>query len=171
MEYKLYILTNKVNLKRYIGWSTNPIHRWGNGKGYQKNQPRIHNAIKKYGWENFSHEIRLICSSKEEVLEREQYYIKLFRSNDPRFGYNTSLGGESGNFKGKDSLSEEYRREQCLKSRRKHREERLKKSYTFNHSEKGKESSNKWNHSEAGIAAHKRYYLKKKAEKDAEKSQ
>ena len=43
--------------KVYVGiTSKNPIDRWCNGKGYSNN-PHFTYAIKKYGWENITHEI------------------------------------------------------------------------------------------------------------------
>lgn len=43
--------------KVYIGiTSRQPEQRWLNGNGY-KDSPKFYNAIKKYGWDNFNHEI------------------------------------------------------------------------------------------------------------------
>ena len=64
-EWCVYKHTNKINNKVYIGMTCKIESRFGkNGKGYlHKNkvgeytQPAFANAVKKYGWDNFSHEI------------------------------------------------------------------------------------------------------------------
>lgn len=58
MGWSVYKHTNLINQKVYIGiTSRKPSSRWGlQGKGY-KDQPKFFNAIEKYGWENFKHEI------------------------------------------------------------------------------------------------------------------
>lgn len=83
--------------KRYIGITKhgdNPNLRWKNGNGYKKNS-FLYSAIKKYGWDNFKHEIVENLLSEDEAKEKEIYYIKLYKSNDREYGYNFSAGGES----------------------------------------------------------------------------
>ena len=85
------------NGKIYIGiTSRNPLHRWNNGKGYKTNK-HLYNAIKKYGWENFNHDIIASEISKEDAQMLEIELIKKYRSNQPTFGYNNSVGGEGKN--------------------------------------------------------------------------
>lgn len=50
-------------------------------------------AIKKYGWENFKYETVEECDNKEELLEKEKYYINYYNSLMPN-GYNMTKGGE-----------------------------------------------------------------------------
>lgn len=54
----IYMHTNKINNKKYIGQiKQNPERRWREGgKGYV-DSPKFWNAIQKYGWDNFEHEI------------------------------------------------------------------------------------------------------------------
>lgn len=95
----VYCHTNKINSKRYVGiTSKRPRKRWKGGSGYRQ-QPKFYNAIKKYGWDSFSHEILLDGLTKEEAAESEVYYIQLFRSTDAEFGYNASTGGFGGHYK------------------------------------------------------------------------
>ena len=53
----VYKHTNKTNGKVYIGKTCRkPEYRWNEGKGYIY-QRHFWNAINKYGWDNFEHEI------------------------------------------------------------------------------------------------------------------
>lgn len=55
-EYCIYRHTNKVNGKVYIGLTKQkPERRWQKGHGYIGTL--FGNAIGKYGWDNFEHEI------------------------------------------------------------------------------------------------------------------
>ena len=50
-------------------------------------------AINKYPWEDWKHEIIDTCNTLEEANKLETYYIKLYKSNNPEFGYNMTSGG------------------------------------------------------------------------------
>lgn len=94
-KWCVYMHTNKINGKKYIGITCqNPERRWRNGCGY----PTTHfkNAIKKYGWENFIHEILYTDLSKHEACEIEIQLISKFNTTNRKNGYNISTGGESG---------------------------------------------------------------------------
>lgn len=81
--------------KSYIGITgVQPKKRWQNGNGY-KGCRYFEFAIKKYGWESIIHEILLTDLTEDEANEKEQYYIKLFRTNDERYGYNLAEGGSA----------------------------------------------------------------------------
>lgn len=92
----IYKHTNKINNKVYIGQTcTKPEYRWGkNGSRYQ-NCPKFWNAIQKYGWDNFSHEILESVSSKEEADSKEKYWIQYYDSLNDERGYNILIGGNS----------------------------------------------------------------------------
>ena len=70
----------------------NPNLRWANGYGYRES-PRFFNAIQKYGWDNFWHIIIKRNMSITEASTMERYFIKIFRLQDPDYGYNISEGG------------------------------------------------------------------------------
>lgn len=93
-KYCVYCHTNTVNGKKYIGLTKqSPNRRWRNGTGYSK-QIIFNNAIQKYGWENFSHEILKNFLLREEAIEYEQHYINDLNTIVP-YGYNSTFGGES----------------------------------------------------------------------------
>lgn len=103
MSYLVYRHTNLVNNKIYIGITQqNAEKRWSRGHGYQR-QPHFRDAIKKYGWNNFKHEVLFDNLSKEEAIEKEIELIAKYKSNDREYGYNISKGGETykENFKNK----------------------------------------------------------------------
>ncbi len=87
--YKHIFPNNKI----YIGMTSNDINiRWNNGHGY-KNQPLIYRAIQKYGWGNIKHEIIKQDIPEYDIDELERFYIKLYKSNKPKYGYNIEDGG------------------------------------------------------------------------------
>lgn len=83
--------------KKYIGiTSQKPNRRWRkNGYGY-KDHIYFWRAIQKYGWDNFKHEILFNNLTKEEAQQKEVDLIFLYKSNYSDYGYNLSVGGESG---------------------------------------------------------------------------
>lgn len=93
-SYVVYMHVNKANGKRYVGISTNPISRWANGRGYYRNK-HFSDAIGKYGWNNFDHLILYSELNKKEACEIEQHLIKKYKTQDKRFGYNLTSGGEA----------------------------------------------------------------------------
>lgn len=101
IKYYLYKHTlpksfsGKDNDMVYIGITKNvPEVRWQNGNGYKK-QPYFWNAIQKYGWDNFKHEILFSGLSQKEAEQKEIELIKVFHSNNREFGYNISNGGNT----------------------------------------------------------------------------
>lgn len=82
------------NGKVYIGITGfDPEYRWlNNGRGYKK-QSLFFNAIIKYGWINFKHEILFEGLTEKEALDKEEELIQQYQSYDRRYGYNISLRG------------------------------------------------------------------------------
>lgn len=96
-EYCVYVHTNKANGKKYVGiTSMSPEKRWANGHGYRSNV-LFYRAIQKYGWESFDHSIVLRDLSREEAYTAEIELISVFKSSNPRFGYNIDKGGNGSN--------------------------------------------------------------------------
>lgn len=95
-NYSVYMHVNKVNNKKYIGiTSRNVIDRWNYGNGYIQNT-YFYNAIKKYGWDGFEHMVLFINLTKEEACKKEIELIKQYKTQDRKYGYNHSSGGEHG---------------------------------------------------------------------------
>lgn len=93
--YCVYIHTNKINDKKYIGQTKQkPEKRWCNGDGY-KQCPLFYKAIKKYGWDNFEHDIIASNLTKDEANNFEKLMIKLLKTCDIEFGYNLDFGGNN----------------------------------------------------------------------------
>ena len=93
-RYCVYCHTNTKNGKRYIGMtSQNPERRWQNGHGYDRTC--FGEAVKKYGWDSFTHEILASGLTQQEACRYEIAYITEYRSNDPEHGYNVSSGGKT----------------------------------------------------------------------------
>lgn len=81
----VYKTTNLVNGKVYVGQDSK------NNPDYLGSGTIIKRAIKKYGVENFKKEILELCNSKEEMDEKEKYWIKELKTI--KHGYNISEGG------------------------------------------------------------------------------
>ena len=99
MSWVIYKHTNKINGKIYIGQTKQDVDdRWRNGKGYEHNQ-YFANAIKKYGWNNFDHEIiQTNIASINEANLAEIKFIDFFRTYigfDDCNGYNLTKGGDN----------------------------------------------------------------------------
>lgn len=92
-KYSVYIHTTPSN-KKYIGITKQKcINRWKNGLGYCT-QKLFKRAIDKYGWNNIKHDVLFENLTKDEAIKKEIELIKLYKSNDIKYGYNLTNGGE-----------------------------------------------------------------------------
>lgn len=90
----IYKATNKKNNKSYIGQTINSLddRKYGHILSSKQNSDLVfHQAIRKYGEDNFDWEILEECSSIEELNEREMFYIKELDTYGK--GYNMNEGG------------------------------------------------------------------------------
>ena len=109
--YCVYIHTNKVNGKKYVGQTCQQPHkRWGNGK-YYRPETYFGKAIAKYGWDNFDHDIIAENLTKEEANNLEVTLIAKYKTNNSQYGYNLTTGGEGT---AGIQRSQEYRKKQRL---------------------------------------------------------
>ena len=95
----VYRAINKVNGKVYIGITTLTMeHRkQGHFRDTKRlNRPTVyfHNAILKYGKENFLFETIDEAKNIEELNKKEKEWIKFYNSTDKNKGYNLDSGGE-----------------------------------------------------------------------------
>jgi len=93
MEDKMfiYLTTNKINNKKYIGYCTR------NDDSYLGSGSLLKEAINKYGKENFERIILENCNSIEELSSAEQKWIKYYNAVESKDFYNLSEGGYGGN--------------------------------------------------------------------------
>lgn len=93
-KYCLYKHTSPSG-KVYIGiTSLNPIIRWGTkGNGYRRH-PYFCNAIKKYGWDNITHEILYSDLSESMAKGLEKSLVAYYKGLG--ISYNTADGGGNG---------------------------------------------------------------------------
>ena len=101
-RYCVYIHKCLINEKVYIGMTCDVKNRWRcNGINYKPHDGKewrspFWNAIKKYGWDSFSHEILEENLTFKEACDKEKYYIQLYNSRDNNYGYNIAAGGNGG---------------------------------------------------------------------------
>lgn len=103
--YRHCIINDKGLEKSYIGQTTHDVKsRWLDGKGYLHTNfgdadHKFARAIRKYGWNSFSHEVILTieCNDRKELEfwlnQWEAYYIYKFDSFNN--GYNSTTGGDN----------------------------------------------------------------------------
>lgn len=121
-KWKVYCYTNKVNGKKYIGITCMSLAaRSGrNGKKYLE-CPYFGYAIQKYGWDSFSPEVLVRNLSESEVGNYEDYYIRLFNTRNPKYGYNIRSGGfDKGEFseEGRKRFIESHSGKNSVRARR-----------------------------------------------------
>jgi group I intron endonuclease len=97
MNSGVYLITNTLNGKQYVGQSTGIKRRFTRHKRAARTKHKresfyLHNAIAKYGVENFTFEVLLYADDAEFVNLMEQRIIAGYNTLSP-FGYNLDTGG------------------------------------------------------------------------------
>lgn len=90
----VYITTNHINGKRYIGKKV--YDKAGRWKQYLGSGIHLKRAIDKYGKQNFTKEIIENCSTRKSLNEREKYWIDFYDAIDRDDFYNIASGGDGG---------------------------------------------------------------------------
>ena len=94
----IYQIKNKVNNKRYIGQSYYLNKRKNDHlsklRRNQHDNVYLQNSFNKYGEDAFVFEVLEYCD-KTKLNTLERYYIRKFKTNQRRFGYNQTDGGDN----------------------------------------------------------------------------
>jgi len=106
----VYLITNKINNRKYIGVDTN------NNKNYFGSGKSIKLALKKYGRENFIKEVIEENDNNEFLFQREKYYIELYDAVKSSEYYNMAEGGKGGSGTLASEESKELHRLGCKKA-------------------------------------------------------
>ena len=97
MPSSIYQVENTINKKSYIGFTTLPIDKRMKKHLYDVKSGSVlyfHNAIRKYGFENFTVKILYQSLDSKHCLDVvEGYFIKTLNTKKPG-GYNLTDGGE-----------------------------------------------------------------------------
>lgn len=104
MEGIIYMYTNKINNKKYIGQTNRPKQRKIEHLSHSTKRgasTHFYNAIRKYGWENFEYKVlETVHADDSNTLKsilnnKEIFWINHYDSTNKSKGYNFSLGGNS----------------------------------------------------------------------------
>lgn len=90
--YLVYMHINTKNQKKYIGITKQTLEQRSNGGHGYSGQPYFAYAIKKYGWNAFTSIILKDGLTKSQANDLETYYINLFDTTNPSYGYNQLKG-------------------------------------------------------------------------------
>lgn len=113
----IYVITNKINGKQYVGQTTYSIEQRFEEHKKQKNKRDrqhfpLYLAFHKYGIENFIISQLEECDDKE-LNDREIYWIK--KLDTYKNGYNATTGGEGCCRYDKEKIVEELYKTKCIK--------------------------------------------------------
>ena len=100
----IYLITNLINNKVYVGQSTDIERRWSEHlrsaqpekysiRSARDSKTPIHLAMQKYGINNFTLQILEQCQ-RSELDDKEQYWIDYYHSTEKDLGYNITSGGQ-----------------------------------------------------------------------------
>lgn len=91
--YYVYVHTLKTDGRKYIGLTCQSLkERWREGFGY-KGCCHFYNAIRKYGWDAFYHDVVFKTTNRVEAYSKEEELIKAYSTTDEKYGFNIRTGG------------------------------------------------------------------------------
>lgn len=113
----IYLITNNINGKKYIGQSRNLVKRWNDHKveaRHNRSTLLVHNAMREYGIDNFSFDILLECPiDMLDVWESDM--IRLYDTFVPN-GYNIRDGKKGITEEERLKLSERMKENNPMKN-------------------------------------------------------
>lgn len=102
LTHRCYLITNLFNNKVYVGTTYKDIvvrfHEHIKVSNYTDDNKKqaVHRAISKYGVNSFKVEILSEYGDAASAYAAEIEYIKQYKSNNKKYGYNQSEGGDRG---------------------------------------------------------------------------
>jgi hypothetical protein len=120
----LYVI-DFPNKKKYFGISSNPIDRWKQHLGEKegKSSLPVYVALRRYPDATFT---VLVKGDRTYISQLEIEAIKKFQTRNHQFGYNISIGGESGMAGRTHSDEARLKRSITMKGRKKSEEVRAR---------------------------------------------
>lgn len=107
MRFEIYKLTCMVDARVYIGVTSRTTGKrfWDHTRYARLPLPKrplksgkrptpIQRALRIYGTDRFTVETIDVANSREEAWAKERYWIRTYRSNERKYGYNRTKGGD-----------------------------------------------------------------------------
>lgn len=154
---QIYKTTNLITGKIYVGKQKKKT------KSYLGSGVHLKSSIKKHGKENFKKEILEEGITDNKILcEREKFWIKELKSQDPKIGYNISNGGDGNEgYKASPETLEKLRKKQLKLWENKEFRDKMEKMWA---SEEFKKNASESQKGEKGF-----WYGKKQSDESNEK--
>src|SRR5260221_4913144 len=91
----IYVITNVINSKRYVGKSIDPKRRWNGHRGCARRGDlrRLYCSIRKHGEKCFTFAVLSWHDNEQLAYLEEARLVFEWRLCDPSQGYNLKLGG------------------------------------------------------------------------------
>lgn len=129
--WRIYVITNMLNNKKYVGLTNNLSKRWNKHYNANGSSPALHSAIQKYGVNNFDFQHYADTFGADSAKTIEINLIAELNTLAP-FGYNLTSGGE-GSLKPSDELRKKlsiaHTGKKQSEETKKKRSDSLKKAY------------------------------------------
>ena len=128
MNFFVYVITNKINGRQYVGQTVNPKTRWKSHRAlalminakFNRYRRPLYDAMRKYGRDNFVFSVLMIVDSLKLANEAEKTLISLLKTSRGG-GYNATDGGDGT--PGRRHTESEIRKLKLSNTGRKHSEE------------------------------------------------
>jgi group I intron endonuclease len=108
MNYKIYVIINLINDKKYVGSTTQTLKnrlKQHENKSAQVSNNKFHNAIRKYGIENFVISELESGKTEENIIDIEEKWIRKLNTVDK--GYNCKYRTEDYRYNTLTNVSKE----------------------------------------------------------------